>query len=154
MTGTEIKAAARASALREFRDALRFAAANYYHLDPIVDAEAAHVRAGVELLVNGVYADLSGDDEPGPESKPADLTERLSAASAGFLWCVHVVGPDEVHPVRSYAEAVTQAAKVNASTIETSEETGVAVVAVPAVWPHDSVSHRAEIAKATEAEGS
>jgi cytochrome c556 len=133
----------RAAVLREFRDAMRFAAANYYHLDPSVDAEAAQVRAGVELLVNGVYADLSGDDEPEPESKP-NLTDRLSAASAGFLWCVHVVGPDDVYPVRSYAEAVAQAAKMNAATIEATEETGVAVVAVPALWPHDSESHRAE----------
>jgi len=78
-----------------------------------------------------------------------DLDARLSAVGDGFLWAVHVIGPDDLHPAVSYIEAVTAAREHNAFFVPLMEETGVAAIAVPTVWTGSAEDHARQLSAPT-----
>jgi hypothetical protein len=57
------------------------------------------------------------------------------------LWCLHIEGPDDVHPAPSKAYAEAAALLFNARFAPVSEETDVLIRAVVAPWPHSPESH-------------
>jgi len=75
------------------------------------------------------------------------LITRLSEAGKGFLWAVHVIGPDDVYAMPSYAVAVDFCDQFNSATIAAGEATGVAAIAVPAAWLGGADDHTADLAR-------
>ncbi|RFA24273.1 hypothetical protein CAI21_22330 [Alkalilimnicola ehrlichii] len=57
------------------------------------------------------------------------------------LWCVHVLGPDDVHAAPSKAHAEKAAEMFNERFGPVAERTGVMVKAVVAPWPHSPEAH-------------
>ena len=76
-----------------------------------------------------------------------NLTERLSKVGHGFLWCVQVVGPDDVLAMPSYAVAVQFADDMNAVTIDHMEQCDIATIYMASIWPNSPDSHAADLAK-------
>lgn len=72
------------------------------------------------------------------------------------LWCVNIVGPDDVIAVASYLEAVTRANVFNAwwhdyrTERPLDERLDARMWAVPIEWPHDAASHVEALAKPSE----
>lgn len=87
------------------------------------------------------------------EGQGEPLSVRLHRASAGFLWAVHVIGPDDMFPARNYLEALQKAEAINEGTIDVMEDTGVASVAVPALWPGTAEEHAAALAENSPRKG-
>lgn len=57
------------------------------------------------------------------------------------IWCLHILGPDDVHAAPSKAYAEVAADLHNARFSKATKESGVMCKAVVAPWPHDSASH-------------
>ena len=81
-------------------------------------------RALADMLADPYYA-------PQPAEPVKDET----------LWCLHVLGPDDVHaaPSKAYAEVAADLHNVRFG--EASKEIGVMCKAVVAPWPYDPASH-------------
>lgn len=66
------------------------------------------------------------------------------------LWCVHVIGPDEVHATASLRDAVRAAHGFNTwwhpRTKDDSDADYVLMYANVAQWPHDAESHASSLA--------
>lgn len=68
------------------------------------------------------------------------------------LWCVHVLGPDDVLACKDREAAVRNAMHLNLSTyplhIEHANDRHMPVAwAVPAIWPHSPESHAEDLAE-------
>lgn len=63
-------------------------------------------------------------------------------------WCVHVLGPDDVHASRTHADAVRKAAALNAAMARglASEPNDILCFAYAAPWPHSAESHTNSLA--------
>lgn len=72
-----------------------------------------------------------------------------STAPEAVLWCLHVRGPDDVHPAPSRAAAEYAAEKLNRFMADrgflADQDGGLLVNAVAAPWPHSAESHAASV---------
>lgn len=83
--------------------------------------------------------------------------ERLARDRAKILWCVHVLGPDELIAKESYDAAEKHATELRdfmyGPAMPSSEYTPMCLPIV-AVWPWSADAHRAELAKERSADTS
>ena len=82
-----------------------------------------------------------------------DRNDALNEVGQGFLWAVHIIGPDYIHPAEDYASAVMQANTHNDKFLAPMRKTGVAVIAVPTIWPGPPEDHASALAAYREATG-
>lgn len=61
------------------------------------------------------------------------------------LWCLHILGPDDVIPAPSQAHAERAAQKVNEWAKKRLDDHAPRIEAVAAPWPHDAKSHADEV---------
>ncbi len=69
---------------------------------------------------------------------------KRHVAEAAVLWCLHILGPDDVHPAPSKAHAEKAAALFNAH-FDVIGDMEVSAVVEP--WPHSADSHAADVDK-------
>lgn len=68
--------------------------------------------------------------------------EILEAQRAKILWCVHVLGPDELHAMPNYEVAEQHAAKlIEAIYNERTAALDVLCLPIVAPWPHSAKTH-------------
>lgn len=82
------------------------------------------------------------------------LADMQSSAAPGKdkLWCVHVTGADDVHPMPSHSEALHEANLLNAFFVQQErQEVDPIMIAVATEWPHSPESHAAGVAIRAEA---
>lgn len=63
------------------------------------------------------------------------------------LWCVHVIGPDNVFAMASEEAAQLAATELNAAFAETVRVTNIDCRAVAEPWPYSADSHAADLAE-------
>lgn len=63
------------------------------------------------------------------------------------LWCLHVLGMDDVHPAPSKAHAEKAAAWHNEQFKEQAARLGISIEAKVVPWPHSAESHAAGVAE-------
>lgn len=90
--------------------------------------------------------------EPWPKGQPIAWMPMPAPALAApqpapELWCMHVLGPDDVHPAPSKAAAEAAAERFNAHFGPIAAEKEVMCKAVVALWPHSPESHAASLAE-------
>ena len=106
-----------------------------------------NIRPAVAIL-NAILCAPDGDIcIPGsPEDKRMvrDALATLEQA-APELWCLHILGPDDVHPAPSKAHAERAAEGFNKAFGELSAGRDVMCSAVAAPWPHSPESHAASV---------
>lgn len=67
-----------------------------------------------------------------------------TAEGAAMLWCVHVTGADDVHPMPSREVALEEANALNTSICRMKrQDIDPVLIAVVAEWPHSADSHAA-----------
>lgn len=74
--------------------------------------------------------------------------ERLAKARAKVLWCVHILGPDDLIPAASYEAAEKHATELS-DFMHGPDVPDLDVLCLPivAVWPYSAEAHRAALAK-------
>lgn len=77
--------------------------------------------------------------------------ERLSKARAKILWCVHILGPDDVIAKESYEAAEKHATELS-DYIHGPDKPDLGVLCLPivAMWPWSAEAHRAALVQGTE----
>lgn len=105
-----------------------------------------------------VFEHLVDEQKMGYTDTPAILRNLIAGGSFNTaqidtkLWCVHVTGADDVHPMPSHAEALQEANALNAVLVRNSHEEGDPImIAVATEWPHSAASHAAGVAIRAEA---
>lgn len=79
--------------------------------------------------------------------------ERLTKSRAKILWCVHILGPDEMIAKESYAAAEKHATELSDYMHGPDvPDLGVMCLPIVAMWPHGETSHRVELARLRAAE--
>lgn len=74
--------------------------------------------------------------------------ERLARSRAKLLWCVHILGPDELVAKESYAAAERYATELNDYMHGPNiPELDIMCLSLVAVWPHGAESHATELVK-------
>ena len=74
--------------------------------------------------------------------------ERIEANANLTLWCVHVLGSDDVIAAPSHDAAVTHAHQVNRAVFSrVREPNDVLCFAYAAPWPHSQKSHEDDVKK-------
>lgn len=72
--------------------------------------------------------------------------ERIEANANLTLWCVHVLGPDDVMAAPSHDAAVTHAHEVNKAVFgRITKADDVLCFAYAAPWPHSKEAHAADL---------
>lgn len=72
-----------------------------------------------------------------------DPKEMLTAQRAKMLWCVHVLGPDELHAMPSYEAAEKNVEELIAYLFtERASKLNVLCLPVVATWPYSAEEHR------------
>lgn len=101
------------------------------------------IRPAVENLAAVLRAPDGDICIPGSPADKAIVSAALDALAqaAPTLWCLHILGPDDVHPAPSQAHAELAAANFNERFSELSASAEVMCKAVAAPWPHDPTSH-------------
>jgi len=70
------------------------------------------------------------------------LKERIEANADLVLWCVHVLGPNDVHATPNHEAAVVQARELNKALFrKASPAHDVPCFAYAAPWPHSKEAH-------------
>lgn len=70
------------------------------------------------------------------------LSEKIEANANLTLWCVHILGPDDVHAAPSYLAAATHAHELNkALHRRLNSPDDILCFAYAAPWPHSAESH-------------
>lgn len=79
--------------------------------------------------------------------------ERLKATRAKLLWCVHILGPDELIAHESYDDAEKHARELNEYMHDPANlpDLDVMCLSIVAVWTGSAKEHAAEVIK-TKAE--
>lgn len=72
--------------------------------------------------------------------------ERLTRQRAKILWCVHILGPDELIAKESYEAAEKHATELSDYLHGTMPDHDVLCLPIVAMWPHGEDAHRAELA--------
>lgn len=68
----------------------------------------------------------------------SDISQSIGRKIGDKLWCLHIIGPDDVHPAPSKEEAERAAMWVNA---KFSDVKDVLIKAEVIEWPHSPESH-------------
>lgn len=77
-----------------------------------------------------------------------ELREHIERNADRTLWCVHVLGPDDVEPMESHAAAVAQADALNVAIHHAiHRDAQILCFAYAAPWPHDAASHAKGLAQ-------
>ncbi len=88
--------------------------------------------------------------DPDPDGTMKDIdrayTELLDREDAKHLWCVHVIGPDELRACESRA-AAEKATEELREWAEKQDFADVVFTPEVAVWPHDAASHAADLVR-------
>lgn len=110
-------------------------------------------RAGIEAAAKKATSFLVGDPANGVPLRspsPHQIAEAIRALSPaapepgktnddGCLWCVHVIGPDDVHPAPDFGTAWSWAAAANRAFAGKSGD--VLLRFTVALWPFDADGH-------------
>ena len=81
---------------------------------------------------------------PSFESQAQSEVQPIVRPFPPVLWCVHLMGPDTVHPTRTFEEAEQRALKINADIRLLAKKHGWGepeIHAVVAIWPWTPESH-------------
>jgi len=81
------------------------------------------------------------------DQQPAGEPVTFQLAGSGPLWCLHVLGMDDVHPAPSKAHAEKAAAWHNEQFKDQAERLGISIEAKVVPWPHSAESHAAGAAE-------
>lgn len=74
------------------------------------------------------------------------LNERIEANADLTLWCVHVLGPDDVYAAPSHDAAVVHARWLNQAVHgRNSTPRDILAFAYAAPWPHSKESHADDV---------
>lgn len=74
------------------------------------------------------------------------VEERIEANANLALWCVHVIGPDDLYAEPSHAAAVANAEKLNRAVLGRSDTPGdVMCFAYADTWPWSAEAHAKDI---------
>ena len=75
--------------------------------------------------------------------------QRIEANANLILWCVHILGMDDVHATTSHLEAVLQAQEHNNGFFSRPDlkADDILSFAYAAPWPHSKTSHADALAK-------
>lgn len=75
-----------------------------------------------------------------------DIADRIEANANRVLWCVHVIGPDDVYAESSHAQAVAKADELNRSVwSQDKAPEDVCCFAYADVWPWSAEEHAAAL---------
>jgi hypothetical protein len=75
-----------------------------------------------------------------------DPKEMLAAQRAKILWCVHVLGPDEVHAMPDYETAAKNAEDLIACLFtEHTAKLDVLCLPIVTMWPHSAKAHAEDL---------
>lgn len=115
---------------------------------PFVQAERTHLSGRIERC----DAIGSADRLKALQAKARECDRLLALidgqpGAAPTLWCLHVLGMDDVYPAPSKEHADKAAAEHNARFKEQAARIGITVEAVVAPWPHSAESHAASVAE-------
>ncbi|HDS1222158.1 TPA: hypothetical protein QEF96_000828 [Stenotrophomonas maltophilia] len=92
---------------------------------------------------NGVYESAEWPSDRQPVGEPV----AFQLAGSEPLWCLHVLGMDDVHPAPSKAHAEKAAAWHNEQFKDQAERLGISIEAKVVPWPHSAESHAAGVAE-------
>ena len=99
--------------------------------------------------INVLSVPLDSHRNPSFNRDLADFLEALRTApapqDAELLWCAHVRGPDDVHAVGSYDEAVKLSDEIN-GVASKLKDLDVLCIAMPAIWPWSREAHAKDLA--------
>lgn len=119
------------------------------HMGKLLAEIAVIVNGPEPALTRWSYHDLPDKVralKTAPAAAPAgEATIAPAEAKGDGLWCLHVLGPDEVHAAPSKAHAEQAVAIFNATFPRGEGE--VRVEAVVAPWPHSEKSHAESVAE-------
>lgn len=74
------------------------------------------------------------------------LSEKIEANADLTLWCVHILGPDDVLAAPSHEAAATHARELNKAVhSKSSVPDDVLCFAYAAPWPHGTEAHAKEV---------
>lgn len=76
--------------------------------------------------------------------------EWLKAQRANILWCMHVIGPDDLHAARDYDDAARMVAELLAA-LAADGRSDVTCLPTVAVWPWGAEAHSRALAKTNAA---
>jgi hypothetical protein len=77
-----------------------------------------------------------------------DPKEMLAAQRAKLLWCVHVLGPDDLHAMPSYEAAEKNVEELIAALFtERTAKLDVLCLPIVAHWPYGAKSHAEALAR-------
>lgn len=79
--------------------------------------------------------------------QPVGEPVAFQLAGSEPLWCLHVLGMDDVHPAPSKAHAEKAAAWHNEQFKDQAERLGISIEAKVVPWPHSAESHAAGAAE-------
>ncbi|HDS1830707.1 MULTISPECIES: hypothetical protein [Stenotrophomonas] len=79
--------------------------------------------------------------------QPVGEPVAFQLAGSEPLWCLHVLGMDDVHPAPSKAHAEKAAAWHNEQFKDQAERLGISIEAKVVPWPHSAESHAAGVAE-------
>jgi len=71
--------------------------------------------------------------------------ERIEANANMVLWCVHVLGPDDVIAAPSHDAAATHAHELNKALFSRRGPDDVLCFAYAAPWPHSKDAHAEDV---------
>jgi len=72
------------------------------------------------------------------------LNERIEANADLTLWCVHILGPDDVLAAPSHEAAVVHARTINQA-LHRKSVPDILCFAYAAPWPHSKESHAEDL---------
>jgi NTP pyrophosphatase (non-canonical NTP hydrolase) len=94
-------------------------------------------------------------DSPGDTAahSTTPIYERIETNADLVKWCVHVLGADDVHPVRSHSEAVAVANELNQLVLRLVDSPDeILCFAYPLPWTHGDDKHEEALSHALEAD--
>jgi len=76
---------------------------------------------------------------------PPWLLDRIEKNADLTLWCVHVLGPDDMYAAPSHADAVQKANQLNADFQSDFRFADILCFAYAAPWPHSKAEHERRV---------
>jgi hypothetical protein len=75
-----------------------------------------------------------------------DPKEMIAAQRAKLLWCVHVLGPDDLYAAPSYEAAEKHVEELTAALFtERTAKLDVLCLPIVAMWPYSPETHAADL---------
>ncbi|HHA2676658.1 TPA: hypothetical protein ACOECQ_002782 [Stenotrophomonas maltophilia] len=94
----------------------------------------------------GLYCECVDAEEDGCIVLDGTSPAIVPRSQAAGLWCLHVLGMDDVHPAPSKAHAEKAAAWHNEQFKDQAARLGISIEAKVVPWPHSAESHAAGVA--------